>query len=253
MAANNNKVSIPRRDFYGSRFRCLLLTHQPRDVVANNLTELVKPYATVDPNQDRWMPAGFLNPRESELDRTGDFLSTSQKEVMTNWWLAVPRGKRPTWDIVSTCTVDGRPGLILIEAKAHVDEMSADGQASTNSPNSRKNRERIAAAVAESNNELDAIQPGFNMSIESHYQLSNRFAWSWKIASLGIPVVLVYLGFLNADDMDRDGREIFDSASSWKRGVYEYALDTVPEQAWERELDIQGTPVIPLIRSMDMQ
>jgi len=253
MAAKNNKVSIPGRDFYGSRFRCLLLTHQSRDVVANNLTNLVEPYATVDPNRDRWMPAGFLEPRESELDRTGDFLSPSQKEILTNWWLAVPRGKRPTWDIVSTCTVDGRPGLILIEAKAHVDEMSADGQTSTTSRNSQRNREQIASAVSESNRALGAIQPGFNLSIESHYQLSNRFAWSWKIASLGIPVVLVYLGFLNAGDMDKDGRQIFDSASSWKRAVHEYALGIVPEQAWERKLDIKGTPVIPLIRSMDIR
>ena len=28
--------------------------------------------------------------------------------------------------------------------------------------------------------------------------MSNRFAWAWKLADLGVPVVLVYLGFFRA-------------------------------------------------------
>ena len=33
------------------------------------------------------------------------------------------------------------------------------------------------------------------ISHESHYQLANRLAFACKITSLGIPTVLVYLGF----------------------------------------------------------
>ena len=106
--------------------------------------------------------------------------------------------------------------------------------------------------MAESNAGLNAVLPGFSLSIDSHYQLSNRFAWSQKIASLGVPVVLVYLGFLNAGDMAHRGRETFDSASAWEAAVHNYARGIVPELAWERRLDIGGKIVAPLIRAMDM-
>jgi crotonobetainyl-CoA:carnitine CoA-transferase CaiB-like acyl-CoA transferase len=33
--------------------------------------------------------------------------------------------------------------------------------------------------------------PGWSLSVDSHYQICNRFAWAWKIASLGVPVVLI--------------------------------------------------------------
>jgi len=41
----------------------------------------------------------------------------------------------------------------------------------------------------------------WQLSRDSLYQLANRFAWAWKIASLGVPVALVYLGFIAADQM----------------------------------------------------
>lgn len=35
--------------------------------------------------------------------------------------------------------------------------------------------------------------------------MSNRFAWAWKLATMEVPVVLVYLGFLNATEMGDQG------------------------------------------------
>ena len=52
------------------------------------------------------------------------------------------------------------------------------------------------------------------LSTRHHYQLSNRFAWSWKLAMLGVPVVLLYLGFLNAQDMQDDGDLFWKSCRS---------------------------------------
>jgi hypothetical protein len=254
MAAEGNTLSLPKRDFYGSRLRCLLLTHQPPTVVAERLTELVEPFAVVDAERDLQMPRGFSNPKEAELGKAVGFLSRSQRQIMTEWWLAVsPRATTPTWDIVSTCTVEGRRGLVLIEAKAHVAELNHSGKPVRKTPNSLRNHKQIAAAVAESNRELNAVLPGFSLSIESHYQLCNRFAWSWKIASLGLPVILVYLGFLNAGDMAHRGQETFDSASAWEVVVRDYAGGVVPDDVWGRILDIDGTPVVPIIRAMDMR
>ncbi len=254
MPARNKSVTIPEIDFYGSRMRCMLLTHQPDEVVAERLTGLVSPFAVVDPYSDHWAPGGFTDPDEIQLDTEGDFLTTEQQQELSDWWLEVPRGARtPTWDIVSSCTVDGRPGLMLVEAKAHVAEMDPAGKRVPESPNGLKNHSKVDAALVDSSQSLNAILPGFSLSIDSHYQLCNRFAWSWKLASMGVPVVLVYLGFLNAGDMAHRKQEILESDSAWERAVLRYANGVVPELAWQQTLDIGGTPLIPLIRSMDMR
>jgi hypothetical protein len=50
---------------------------------------------------------------------------------------------------------------------------------------------------------------GWTLSRDSHYQLTNRFAWAWKLASMGVPVVLGYLGFQGAAEMkDRENRSL---------------------------------------------
>jgi hypothetical protein len=62
--------------------------------------------------------------------------------------------------------------------------------------------ETIGAAIESARMGFEAgTRLAWHISRDSHYQISNRFAWSWKLTQLGIPVVLVYLGFLNASDM----------------------------------------------------
>jgi hypothetical protein len=60
--------------------------------------------------------------------------------------------------------------------------------------------------------------------------MSNRFAWTWKLTECGIPVVLVYLGFLNASEM-ADLGEPFSSQDSWEALVMTHSaplLEVVP-------------------------
>ena len=45
--------------------------------------------------------------------------------------------------------------------------------------------------------------------------MSNRFAWAWKLTDLGIPIVLVYLGFLGATEMKDNGQPLAD-AGAWE-------------------------------------
>ncbi len=94
--------------------------------------------------------------------------------------------------------------------------------------------------------------PGWELSRDAHYQLSNRFAWAWKLATLKIQVVLVYLGFRNVAEMSKQGRP-FTSQEDWEQGLRAYATGTVPEVAWGKRLDIAGTPLIPLIRSLEVR
>ena len=83
------------------------------------------------------------------------------------------------------------------------------------------------------------------------YQLCNRFAWSWKIASLGVPVVLIYLGFLNAREMLDQG-EPFTNHAAWEACLRDHAKSIVHEEAWGKRFQINGVPAWFLIKSMEL-
>jgi hypothetical protein len=146
MAATHEEktVSLPKRDLRGSRLRFLMMTSEPKEQVASILTQLASPWGSVDPLHDHWMPMGFLNPKEAKLGECEQFLSVSDRRTVTEWWLKVPDGANtPNWDLVSTCKVEGRPGLILIEGKAHGGELKKDGKP----PGDKANDKQIRLAI----------------------------------------------------------------------------------------------------------
>lgn len=229
----------------GSKPRCHLLTHGSPEQVAERLTGLIDPWGKVAAT-DYWMPQGFDDVREAQLHNAQRLLDVnSYGQALKSWWLASagPTSVTPNWDIVSACVIDGKRGLLLVEAKAHHAELKANDRCGASNP---KNFEQIGNAIRTANDGLNIVQDGWNLSHESHYQLSNRFAWSWKLATLGIPVVLVYLGFLNADEMPRP----FPDAPSWDKAVRDYARGFMPESVWKSKLMIDDVPIYPLIRSM---
>ena len=241
------------REFRGSRLRCLMLSSLSETHVARSLSELVWPHALVRPS-DIWRPRGFIDPKEAELCGTNEFLPPEICDEVINWWLAVrKRARTPVWDFAATCTVPGfdQRGVVLVEAKAHCLELSEGGKelgAKTN----LKNHERIRSAICEANTGLNGFLAGWNLARDSHYQLSNRFAWAWKLAQLGVPVILVYLGFLNAVEMADLGTP-FRDARHWNECLLDHAQGIVPEQAWETRLLIGEAPLVPLIRSVDFR
>jgi hypothetical protein len=246
MPMPSRSVTLRERDLAGSRLRCLLLTHQPAEATVRVLTALAEPVATVRA-EDFWMPRGPLAPAEAKLGDAAGLLSAVVRDALTRWWLAVPtRANTPNWDLASTCMVAGRPGLLLVEAKAHAAELSSAGKPAGNEANDRS----IRAAIQQASAGLNGVLPGWSLTAESHYQLANRFAWAWKLASLGVPVVLVYLGCLHAEDMARRG-EPFRSAEQWDAEVRRHAQGIVPAGAWGRALDIGGVPLYALIRALE--
>ena len=236
----------------GSLLRCLALTGLPRPQAADLLTSLASPSgAVILPDTDFWMPRGLADYKETTLVYNDQFLSLDNRKALTSWWLIKVRSARlPNWDIASTCTIEGRKGLLLVEAKAHDQELSGAGKSAPTSHNSKLNHERIGQAIAEANSGLNTVlKTDWNLTRDSHYQLCNRFAWSWKIASLGVPVALIYLGFLNAREMLDQGRP-FASASAWENCLRHYSGGIVPDEAWGNKFYITGTPVWFLIKSL---
>ncbi len=235
-----SEVTFRRREFRGSRLRCLMATSLPHAQVVAWLNDLVGRHATIA-TDDRYMPAGLLAPAEAKLADAVGYLSESNRGELTRWWLAVPaRANTPNWDLVSTCRIGDRAGLVLVEAKAHRAELHEGGKPAGNEDNDG----RIRLAIDEAAQQLGP-EAGWSLSAEHHYQLSNRFAWAWKLASLGVPTVLVYLGFLGAEEMPEPLR----SPDDWQNCVLDHAEGIVPRNAWERPISVGSASMIPLIRS----
>jgi hypothetical protein len=235
-------VHFRRREFKGSRLRCLMATSLADREVAAFLNQLVQPHAQVGVD-DSWQPRGLLEGDEARLGEAAAFLSEDQREALIAWWLAVrERANTPNWDIVSTCQVDCRQGLVIIEAKAHRGELHRDGKDRGNAENDKC----ISSAVAAANDALGGSATGWRLCTDTHYQLCNRFAWAWKVASLGVPVVLVYLGFLDSDEM---GDGAFRTPDAWRSCLLAHADGVVPLGAWEQRLPAGNSWFVPIIRA----
>jgi hypothetical protein len=249
---------LKRKERRGSKPRCHLLTHGPPDSVAKKLTHLVDPFGSVSPN-DSWMPLGFETTQEATLPEAKRLLREDVRRELVRWWLAAPSNntRTPNWDIASTCTIGGQSGILLIEAKAHDNELIKEeaGRRRIEAPvsgDARRNLLRIDWAIRDASAAL-AQETGLTwaLSRDWNYQMSNRFAWAWKLADLGIPVILVYLGFLNAHEMNDKGRPFADH-EDWTRAVMRHSQALFPAEVWERRLTCGGVPFIPVIRTFDI-
>lgn len=138
--------------------------------------------------------------------------------------------------------------MLLVEAKAHTSELKMEGKRLDGNV---QNHERICGALKMASEALNRILPGWSLSADSCYQIANRFAWAWKVASLGVPVILVYLGFLGAKEMSNEG-ELLNDAAEWEGLVRSHSRGIVPEAAWQNALLINGTPMRALIRSQQL-
>lgn len=251
----NRLEILPVKEQSGSRARCVLFTEGDREEVARRLTAIVAPHAVVNPECHVWAPNGLSDPAEGKLGETPPFLSSKQREEISNWWLAVrhPKANSPNWDIISQATIGGQRGLILVEAKAHDQELITEEKgkplAAKASPGSCSNHKRIGTCIDEASQALSSASGlVWHLSRDSHYQMSNRFAWSWKVATMGLPVVLVYLGFVKADEMNRRGLP-FDDHEQWKQLVESQSQTLFPNAVWGKSWGVNGTAFIPLIRS----
>ena len=236
----------------GSKPRCHWLTHGAPEQVAGRLNALTEPWGSVSEG-DYWMPEGFRETEEAQLDKAERVLPKQDRDRLHSWWLAVSRGntRTPNWDIVSTCTVDGVKGLLLVEAKAHSKELSEKDRSKAG----ESNLPRIANCIREANAGL-ASRTGLTwaLSHEHRYQMSNRFAWSWKLTELGYPVILVYLGFLGAEEIavqEYSNRFLSPAVAEWESLVKAHSEPLFPPDVWDSQWSVNGQTFVPRIHSME--
>ena len=257
--------ALPAKGRRGSLPRCLLLTEGSRAEVAQRLTELISAPEVAITEQDCWMPRGCpvqsnetwdtAPIQEAKLGEVEGLLSPAERSNVTRWWLAVTkRANTPNWDLASTCTVAGRRGILLVEAKAHAEELrkaEAGKGSSGDSANSAANHRRIGDAIASAKAGCErATGVPWGISRDTHYQMSNRCAWSWKLTELGYPVVLVYLGFLRAQEM-QDISAPFASHAEWEALVKAHSRTLFPGTFWNNPFELNGQTFMPLIRSLE--
>ncbi len=84
-----------------------------------------------------------------------------------------------------------------------------------------RHHDKIGDAISEARGALSNFCSDIAISREDHYQLSNRIAYTWKLASLGIPTILLYLGFTN-DPAWISVRDHFDSKQQWHDAIQGY-------------------------------
>ena len=226
-------------------------TAQPQFL--EGLADLVRPAPVHFSPDSPFTPQGRDQPQEARLETFGPRAIPNDRlwRDLRQWWLASPRGNTPNWDVAAGCEIENRPGLVLIEAKAHTAELDARGKPLSSNPSegSESNHLRIRRAIDEARRGWNAVMPTFRISSESHYQLANRLAFTWKLASLGVPVVLVYLGFLGDRGMETSTSERLESDPHWNDVFQEYAREVAPALAFGRRLEIDGTPAWLLVRS----
>lgn len=193
------------------------------------INDIINDKSIVITSDDWWYPKSKDKPKEVSIltflkSHSNLFnINPSYINEFKTWWV-VYKGKFPTWDYIASATINGKKGIVLIEAKSHVDEFDTNGKKikETASEASHVNHKQITEAIEKARDSINKLnRTEIKISIDNCYQLSNRIAQSWWLASHGIPVTLVYLGFIGDTSM-ANNYKIFMNESEWKVAVENY-------------------------------
>ena len=214
----------------GSRMHVLDWLESPRFLT--DLRQFIKPTGLQIAEDSARQPKGRCDPGESDL---AAFLTAEEHSNLRTWWLKHPKGsKLPTWDLaVSASTAEGTRALVLAEAKAHESELSDTGKqlavraAEEQQKRTNENHAQIGLAIAEASRAIARNHPGVSLSRDCSYQFCNRVAFAWKLASMGIPVALLYIAFIG-DSMIAAPGDFFVSEQEWDDAFFDHIQGHFP-------------------------
>lgn len=229
----------------GSKYAVLKLVESDNFLISMN--KLIKDTGASISEYDNWMPKGLRYDKEAELKffLRHNFSSKLGKDIL-DWWL-MHDATTPNWDLLSTCTINGERGLLLVEAKGHYDELDkSEKKLKKNaSVESKENHNKIFDAIELTNKAI-----GIELSRDKCYQLSNRVAHAWWLASQGIPIVLLYLGFLNCTDMEDGKRTLFKSDDDWQACFNKHAQQVGADKIINKWIDCGKSEFKTICRSL---
>lgn len=237
--------------YRGSRKHVLDWLAQPSFLP--ELLALAEPVTARVSSKSQWMPRSYREPDEARLETFGPKWLPNHPawNAIRKWWLLHEHGANtPNWDIAVGCEIDGRPGLVLVEAKANKTELKVEGKSlnADATAKSKANDGHIRAAVDEACRGLRCLGPDLTITCDSHYQLANRLAFTWKLATLGIPTVLIYLGFYG-DIGIADAGPPFKDGEDWSQTFKDHAATAQCAPLFEKRLDCGAAPAWMLVRA----
>jgi hypothetical protein len=171
--------------------------------------------------------------------------------LVRGWWL-VHGNRTPQWDLLCLGRVEGEPetAVIMVEAKAHLSELEQQDRCTSENVD---NRCKIAEAILEAAKSMELPEPRKTQALDEHYQFRNRLTWAHRLASHGVPVVLVYLGFTNDPCWPSDPF----LRNAWGAKVEKYAEGILPgtldcgtfsfnrDKLWFRTVEVPVAEVCP--------
>lgn len=94
--------------------------------------------------------------------------------------------------------------------------------------------------------------PNIHLSKDENYQFCNRIAFSWKLASIGVPVVLVYLGFLGDERIAQGQQDQIPTDEDWQRIICAKTQNNFPSAMWEKEIICGAASFWLLVKSLNV-
>ena len=216
-----------------------------RDDFASTLNDMVALTGLTVASDGNRLPRNSVDRTEARIGKAcGGLIPEELNRHIRDWWLVKHRGANvPNWDLACAASEsNGRPGLVLFEAKGHVAEFT--GESKGKSVGNLDNHARIAVAIEEARSAIDRWVPGTAISANEWYQLANRVAFAWKLAASGVPTVLVYLAFTGDEGVGVP----FHDNDHWSRTLMATSA-VLPTSAWGRRIDCDAAPLWMLIRS----
>ena len=190
---SNNNFNLSRR---------LLLNFVSSDSYLPTINSFLKIANASISETDSRMPDPPFTKDEADNNSIAEMLSLYLgNDTESQWWRStLKKYASQSWDLISTCTIDGKKGLLLVEAKAKKGEIRIFP------------RRKSSYEYTDVNNEFRQFEPYINLSTNKCPQLSRHIVHSWAMAKQDLPVVLLYLCF-----RFKNGHRVFKRHFDWKR------------------------------------
>ena len=112
------------------------------------------------------------------------------------------------------------------------------------------NQVSVENAINEANTSISKTVKDIKLSTENCYHLSSRIAEAWWLASKGIPVVLLYVGFLNDEKLSFKKHNIFTTDAEWQDLFKKHTEKVGVDKLLEKSIDCGAASFTTIVRSI---
>ena len=241
--------------FTGSRKKILDLIESP--TYLKDINAMIKSAKAKVESTDKFLPLSKNKPKKPNLN---NFLAANYSKEMSaeflNWWLKHPGPSAitPMFDIISTCTIDGKKGILLVEGRVNTGELFYNSikkiLSNLHTDNVMANQVSVENAINEANTSISKTVKDIKLSTENCYQLSSRITEAWWLASKGIPVVLLYVGFLNYEKLSYKTHKIFTTDAEWQDLFKKHTEKVGVDKLLEKSVNCGAASFTTIVRSI---